>query len=180
VKDEGSGTSRSRSESGRSAGGNKFRLSFRPQDTHGLFTGFQQARQDPTHTFKWAEFETIDAPLHEFDRGIADALAFLRTREPDVVVYDVSPPYERTSAFCCDRQEADERRAWVITSTTPQQTAKDLRKAAGMLRARHPSAWSTVTRSRGIRLRGGRRQVSLDSRVLPAAWFWYPTSLVVL
>ena len=67
-------------------------------------------------------------PLHEFDRGIADALAFLRTREPDVVVYDISPPYERTAAFCCDVQEADERRAWVITSTNPEQTAKDLRR----------------------------------------------------
>jgi DNA-binding response OmpR family regulator len=74
-----------------------------------------------------AGFETIDAPLHEFERGIANALAFLRTREPDVVVYDVSPPYERTAAFCCDLQEADQRRAWVITSTNPQQTARDLR-----------------------------------------------------
>jgi DNA-binding response OmpR family regulator len=74
-----------------------------------------------------AGFETIDAPLQEFDRGIAAALAFLRERDPDVVVYDVSPPYERTAAFCCDLQEADDRRAWVITSTNPQQTAKDLR-----------------------------------------------------
>jgi DNA-binding response OmpR family regulator len=74
-----------------------------------------------------AGFETIDAPLHEFERGIANALAFLRTREPDVVVYDVSPPYDRTAAFCCDLQEADDRRAWVITSTNPQQTSRDLR-----------------------------------------------------
>jgi len=74
-----------------------------------------------------AGFETIDAPLREFERGLASALAFLRAREPDVVVYDVSPPYERTAAFCCDLQEADDRRAWVITSTNPQQTAKDLR-----------------------------------------------------
>jgi DNA-binding response OmpR family regulator len=76
---------------------------------------------------QYAGFETIDAPLHEFERGIASALAFLRTREPDVVVYDVSPPYERTAAFCCDLQEADARRAWVITSTNPRQTARDLR-----------------------------------------------------
>jgi DNA-binding response OmpR family regulator len=74
-----------------------------------------------------AGFETIDAPLQEFDRGMATALAFLRERDPEVVVYDVSPPYERTAAFCCDLQEADDRRAWVITSTNPQQTAKDLR-----------------------------------------------------
>src|SRR3984893_1561049 len=74
-----------------------------------------------------AGFETIDAPLHDFERGIANALAFLRIHEPDVVVYDVSPPYERTAAFCCDLQEADDRRAWVITSTNPRQTAKDLR-----------------------------------------------------
>jgi DNA-binding response OmpR family regulator len=74
-----------------------------------------------------AGFETIDAPLQEFDRGMATALAFLRERDPEVVVYDVSPPYERTAAFCCDLQEADDRRAWVITSTNPQQTARDLR-----------------------------------------------------
>jgi DNA-binding response OmpR family regulator len=74
-----------------------------------------------------AGFETFDAPLHEFERGLTAALAFLRIREPDVVVYDVSPPYERTATFCCDLQEADDRRAWVITSTNPQQTAKDLR-----------------------------------------------------
>jgi DNA-binding response OmpR family regulator len=72
-------------------------------------------------------FETIDAPLHEFELGIAKALEFLRARDPDVVVYDVSPPYERTAAFCCDLQEADARRAWVITSTNPQRTARDLR-----------------------------------------------------
>ena len=74
-----------------------------------------------------AGFETIDAPLHDFERGIANALAFLRIHEPDVVVYDVSPPYERTASFCCDLQEADDRRAWVITSTNPQKTARDLR-----------------------------------------------------
>jgi DNA-binding response OmpR family regulator len=74
-----------------------------------------------------AGFETIDAPLHEFERGIGSALAFLRTHEPDVVLYDVSPPFKQTAAFCCDLQEADERRAWVITSTNPQQTARDLR-----------------------------------------------------
>ena len=74
-----------------------------------------------------AGFETIDAPLHEFERGLGSALAFLRMREPDVVVYDVSPPYEKTAAFCCDLQEADDRRAWVITSTNPKQTEKDLR-----------------------------------------------------
>jgi DNA-binding response OmpR family regulator len=74
-----------------------------------------------------AGFETFDAPLHEFERGLTDALAFLRTREPDVVVYDVSPPFERSAAFCCDLQEADDHRAWVITSTNPRQTAKDLR-----------------------------------------------------
>jgi len=74
-----------------------------------------------------AGFETIDAPLHEFERGIADALTFLQTHEPDVVVYDVSPPFERTAAFCCDLQEADEHRAWVITSTNPVRTSRDLR-----------------------------------------------------
>src|SRR3984893_12788161 len=74
-----------------------------------------------------AGFETVDAPLHECERGVATGLACLRTHEPDAVVYDVSPPFERTAAFCCDLQEADEPRAWVITSTNPRQTAKDLR-----------------------------------------------------
>jgi len=74
-----------------------------------------------------AGFDTIDAPLDEFAHGLANALTFLGTHEPDVVVYDVSPPYERTAAFCCDLQEADNSRAWVITSTNPVRTARDLR-----------------------------------------------------
>src|ERR1700730_14795518 len=74
-----------------------------------------------------AGFETVEAPLHEFERILAKGLAFLRTQEPDVVVYDVAPPYERTAAFCCDLQEADQSRAWVITSTNPVRTARDLR-----------------------------------------------------
>jgi DNA-binding response OmpR family regulator len=72
-------------------------------------------------------FETIDAPLKEFDQGVDAALAFLREHAPDAVVYDVSLPYERTAAFCCDLQEADAQRAWVITSTNPERTARDLR-----------------------------------------------------
>jgi DNA-binding response OmpR family regulator len=72
-------------------------------------------------------FDTIDAPLKEFDRGIESALAFLSEHAPDAVVYDVSLPYERTAAFCCQLQEADVKRAWVITSTNPERTARDLR-----------------------------------------------------
>ncbi len=74
-----------------------------------------------------AGFDTIDAPLAEFDRGVDQALAFLREHAPNAVVYDVSPPYEKTASFCCDLQEADGQRAWVITSTNPARTARDLR-----------------------------------------------------
>jgi DNA-binding response OmpR family regulator len=77
-----------------------------------------------------AGFTTIDAPLREFDRGTASALAFLRMHQPDAVVYDVSPPFERSASFCCDVQEADDQRAWVITSTNPEQTKRDLRGRA--------------------------------------------------
>jgi DNA-binding NtrC family response regulator len=76
---------------------------------------------------QYSGFDTIDAPLKEFDQGVDAALAFLREHAPDVVVYDVSRPYQRTAAFCCDLQEADERRGWVITSTNPARTARDLR-----------------------------------------------------
>jgi len=72
-------------------------------------------------------FDTIDAPLKEFAQGIDAALAFLREHTPDAVVYDVSLPYERTAAFCCELQEADKKRAWIITSTNPARTAHDLR-----------------------------------------------------
>src|ERR1044071_3409884 len=71
-------------------------------------------------------FDTIEAPLKEFDQGVDAALAFLREHAPDAVVYDVSLPYERMAAFCCQLQEADERRAWIITSTNPARTARDL------------------------------------------------------
>jgi DNA-binding response OmpR family regulator len=72
-------------------------------------------------------FDTIDAPLKEFVHGIAAALAFLHEHAPDAVVYDVSLPYEQTAEFCCQLQEADTRRGWVITSTNPARTARDLR-----------------------------------------------------
>jgi CheY-like chemotaxis protein len=81
-----------------------------------------------------AGFETIDAPLHEFDRGIAEALAFLQTHEPDVVVYDVSPPYERTAAFCCDLQEADERLRVGHYLHQPSTDRQELARAAGTVR----------------------------------------------
>jgi DNA-binding response OmpR family regulator len=74
-----------------------------------------------------AGFETVDAPLREFDQGVERAMAFLREQRPDTVVYDIAPPYERTASFCCDLQEADGQRAWVITSTNPARTARDLR-----------------------------------------------------
>jgi DNA-binding response OmpR family regulator len=74
-----------------------------------------------------AGFQTMDAPLREFERGLEGALAFLREHQPDTVVYDISPPYEWTASFCCDLQEADAQRAWVITSTNPGRTARDIR-----------------------------------------------------
>ena len=73
-----------------------------------------------------AGFQTIDAPLHEFEHGLHSALEFLRVHNPDAVVYDISPPYETTADFCCRVQEADARRAWVITSTNPGRTEQDL------------------------------------------------------
>jgi DNA-binding NarL/FixJ family response regulator len=72
-------------------------------------------------------FETIDAPLKEFQRGVDAAVKFLRDHAPDAVVYDISPPFERTAAFCCDLQEAAGPCAWIITSTNPVRTASDLR-----------------------------------------------------
>ena len=74
-----------------------------------------------------AGYQTIDAPLHEFRDGVAGGLAFLRLHDPHVVVYDVSPPFEITAAYCCALQEADNVRAWVVTSTNPARTARDLR-----------------------------------------------------
>jgi DNA-binding response OmpR family regulator len=74
-----------------------------------------------------AGYRTIDAPLREFQNGVAGGLAFLRLHQPDVVVYDVSPPFEVNAAYCCDLQEADGARAWVITSTDPARTYRDLR-----------------------------------------------------
>jgi DNA-binding response OmpR family regulator len=73
-----------------------------------------------------AGYRTIDAPLGEFQNGLENGVAFLR-RQSDVVVYDVSPPYEVNAAYCCDLQEADNARAWVITSTNPLRTERDLR-----------------------------------------------------
>lgn len=74
-----------------------------------------------------AGYRTIDAPLREFQNGLENGLAFLRLHNPDVVVYDVSPPYEVNAAYCCDLQETDNARAWVITSTNPLRTERHLR-----------------------------------------------------
>ena len=74
-----------------------------------------------------AGYQIVDAPLREFQNGLAAGVDFLRFHDPDVVVYDVAPPYETNAAYCRELQEADDRRAWVITSTDPKRTDRDLR-----------------------------------------------------
>src|ERR1700683_3216578 len=61
-EDEGCTHPRRARNFGGAPGGNKFRSSGLPQEMHGSFTGFQQARHDPSDASKRQAARHVDGP----------------------------------------------------------------------------------------------------------------------
>ena len=64
-------------------------------------------------------FETVTARVPDIQHGREDFLALMTEHAPDVVIYDVSPPYEENFNFLCllmDTEVASASR-FLVTST---------------------------------------------------------------
>jgi CheY-like chemotaxis protein len=76
-----------------------------------------------------AGFNTVSTHVPQIKRGDEDFIAFIRTHEPAVVVYDIAPPYRENWNFLklvLDTETAKKRRFVVTTANL-----RLLREAAG-------------------------------------------------
>ena len=73
-----------------------------------------------------AGFAVVTGNLHEFRTGEEDLLAFLERTDPDVILYDLSPPYEKNWAYLETMRQhpAFARPALVITTTNQRAVQK--------------------------------------------------------
>ena len=75
---------------------------------------------DALRTFLELEgFETVSAHVDEIKRGVTDFVEFVKSHEPDAVVYDIAPPYDHNWNFLnlIRSSEPMRGRAVVITTT---------------------------------------------------------------
>jgi DNA-binding NarL/FixJ family response regulator len=67
----------------------------------------------------------VSAHIDSVKRGDASLLEFIREHDPDVVLYDVVPPYDRSWRFLEHLRETSMRgRQFVITSTNPKRATE--------------------------------------------------------
>ena len=67
----------------------------------------------------------VSAHIDAVKRGDASLLEFITEHDPDVVLYDVVPPYDRSWRFLEHLRETSMRgRQFVITSTNPKRAAE--------------------------------------------------------
>jgi CheY-like chemotaxis protein len=73
-----------------------------------------------------AGFAVVTGNLHEFRTGEDDLLAFLERTEPDVILYDLSPPYEKNWTYLETMRQhpAFARPGLVITTTNKRAVEK--------------------------------------------------------
>ena len=64
----------------------------------------------------------VSLHLDEIRRGNVALVDFVREHDPSVIIYDVTPPYDRSWRFLEHLRAGPDmqRRQWVITSTNPQ------------------------------------------------------------
>jgi DNA-binding NtrC family response regulator len=76
-----------------------------------------------------AGFNTATGHVPEFKSGDQDLIEFLKTHNPDVVVYDIAPPYKQNWTFLKLVLDSDtaRRRKFVFTTANKQL----LREATG-------------------------------------------------
>ena len=69
-----------------------------------------------------AGYETVTAHIDDIKNGGLDLLDFLKTHDPQVVIYDISIPYEENWTFLklVRDTEAASGRRFVITTTNKQ------------------------------------------------------------
>jgi len=59
-----------------------------------IFDGFADAAEMMAIAIGLAGFRTVDGHVSDVKRGVTDFMAFMKEHKPDVVVWDISPPYE--------------------------------------------------------------------------------------
>ena len=69
-----------------------------------------------------AGFKTVEGHIPEVKRGREDFAAFLKVHDPDVIVYDLSPPYLENWRFfqVMLNDETAKHRRFVLTTTSKQ------------------------------------------------------------
>ena len=69
-----------------------------------------------------AGFKTVEGHIPEVKRGREDFAAFLEVHDPDVIVYDLSPPYLENWRFfqVMLNDETAKHRRFVLTTTSKQ------------------------------------------------------------
>ena len=75
---------------------------------------------DALRTFLELEgFETVGAHVDEIKRGVTDFVEFLKSHDPDAIVYDIGPPYDKNWTFLHLIRDSQEMqgRALVVTTT---------------------------------------------------------------
>jgi DNA-binding response OmpR family regulator len=59
-----------------------------------IFDGFADAAEMMATAIGLAGFRTVDGHVADVKRGVTDFVSFIEAHNPDVVVWDISPPYQ--------------------------------------------------------------------------------------
>ncbi len=59
-----------------------------------IFDGYADAAEMMAAAIAGAGFRTVDGHVSDVKRGVTDFISFIDAHNPDVVVWDISPPYE--------------------------------------------------------------------------------------
>ena len=59
-----------------------------------IFDGFADAAEMMATAIGLAGFRTVDGHVGDVKRGVTDFVSFIEEHNPDVVVWDISPPYQ--------------------------------------------------------------------------------------
>jgi CheY-like chemotaxis protein len=76
-----------------------------------------------------AGFNTVTGRVPELKRGEEDLIAFLKTHNPDVIIYDIAPPYHENWNFLKLVLDTDVAKGRKFVLTTANERL--LREAAG-------------------------------------------------
>ena len=59
-----------------------------------IFDGYADAAEMMAINIALAGFRIVDGHVSDIKRGVTDFIAFMKEHNPEVVVWDISPPYE--------------------------------------------------------------------------------------